>query len=145
GLAVPAIYLVLLALGRWLRRRAKVRLGVMYHLLAICLGLYVPLRLVEPENSVLMFLEALVTMLGTLFLLALIRRFFWEYYFEEKRHTPVPRFVSEVVGLMIFLVALLFVLWFIYWIKVPGLLTGSGIVAVILGLAMQDTLGNIIA
>jgi small-conductance mechanosensitive channel/CRP-like cAMP-binding protein len=145
GLATPAIYLILLALGRWLRRRAKVRLGVMYHLFALCLAIFLPLRLLEPDNSFLMLLEALATMLGTLFLLALIRRFFWEYYFEEKQGTRVPRFMSEVVGLLIFIIALLFVLWFIYGIKIPGLLTGSGIAAVMLGLAMQDTLGNIIA
>jgi CRP-like cAMP-binding protein len=50
-----------------------------------------------------------------------------------------------VVGIAIFVVALLSVTRFVYGIQIPGLLAGSGIVAVILGLAMQDTLGNIIA
>jgi small-conductance mechanosensitive channel/CRP-like cAMP-binding protein len=75
----------------------------------------------------------------------LLRRFVWELYFQEHRQTKIPKFMSDVAALLIFVVMLILVLSFIYEVKVPGLLAGSGIAAVILGLAMQDTLGNIIS
>jgi hypothetical protein len=46
---------------------------------------------------------------------------------------------------LIFLVVLISVFHVRYGIKIPGLLAGSGIAAVIIGLAMQDLLGNILS
>jgi len=144
--AVPAIYLLLVALGRWLKRRAGVRLGVFYQLFCIVVAVFVPLtiRFAEVNFIVLQFLGAAVVMLGTVFLLALIRRFFWEYYLEERRRVQAPKFMHDALALLLFVVALLLVLTFIFEIKIPGLLAGSGILAVVLGFAMQDMLGNII-
>ncbi len=143
--AAVAIYLLLVALGRWLKRRAGVRLGVLYQLLCLTAAIFIPLTFFPVNFTLLRFLGALVAMLGTVFLLALVRRFFWELYFEKQRSTQVPKFMSEVVSLVIFIIAVLLVLNFIFEVKVPGLLTGSGILVVLLGLSMQDTLGNIIA
>ena len=75
----------------------------------------------------------------------MVRRFVWDYYFRELRQTTVPKYVQDVVALVAFMLVLIFVFTFIYEMRIPGLLAGSGIVAVILGLAMQDTLGNIFA
>jgi CRP-like cAMP-binding protein len=50
-----------------------------------------------------------------------------------------------VVALVAYVVAAVTALTFVYDMRIPGLLAGSGIVAAILGLAMQDTLGNIMA
>src|SRR5438876_946445 len=95
--AVPAIYLLLVALGRWLKRRAGVRLGVFYQLFCIVVAVFAPLtiRFAEVNFIVLQLLGAAVVMLGTVFLLALIRRFFWEYYLEERRHVQAPKFMHD--------------------------------------------------
>ena len=145
-LAIPAIYLLLVALGRWLKRRAGVRLGVSYQLFCIAVALFVPLTVgVEHVNFFLLqMLGSAVAMLGTIFVIAVLRRFFWEYYLEERRRVHAPKFMRDAVALLAFGVALLLVLTFIFEIKIPGLLAGSGILAVVLGFAMQDTLGNII-
>lgn len=144
--ATPALYLVLLMFGRWLKRRGGVRLGVMYQLFSISMALFLPLSFLQVDYTVLKVLGSVVVMLGTVFLLSLIKRFFWELYFQERRQVQIPRFMVDVVALFIFLVALLLVFILIYDVRIPAtVLAGSGILAVILGLAMQDTLGNIIA
>jgi len=145
-LAVPAIYLLLVAFGRWLKRRAGVRLGIFYQLFCIAVAVFVPLvvRFEEVNFLLLQVLGSAVAMLGAVFLLALIRRFFWEYYLEQRRRVPAPKFMRDVLALLVFALALLLVLTFIFEIKIPGLLAGSGILAVVLGFAMQDMLGNII-
>ena len=142
---VPGVYLVLVALGRWLKRRLGVKLGAIYQLFSLALAFFLPLSFLEANIEVLQFLEASVVILGTLVLLSLIQRFFWELYVQDRRHLAVPKFVSDVAALALFAVAVILVLTFIYGVRIPGLLAGSGIVAVILGLAMQDLLSNIIS
>jgi CRP-like cAMP-binding protein len=57
----------------------------------------------------------------------------------------VPKFVGEVFNLVIFVIVFLVTLNVFYSIQIPHLIAGSGILAIILGLALQDTLGNILA
>src|SRR6266850_3291536 len=65
---------------------------------------------------------------------------------EKKRQTPIPHFLREVIGGIIFLVALLFVLSSGYHAQaqLKGLLAGSGVVAIILGCAGQNLIAGII-
>ena len=144
-IAAPATYLAMVAVGRWLKRRLGVRLGVTYQLFCVAVAFLVPLRFQPQHPDLLHMLESAVVILGTLVLLSMIQRLFWELYVQERRQTQIPKFISDVVALVLFAVALVLVLTFIYEVRIPGLLAGSGILAVILGLAMQDTLGNIIA
>ena len=143
ALTFPLLYLALVALGRWLRRKRSVSLGLMYHLFAIAVAVYVPvewLSLTFPGSA---HLAPAVILLGTFFVIALLRRFL-EFYFHSKRQIEIPKFLGQVVALLIFLVAVLLVLSQQYGVRIPAtLLTGSGILALILGLAMQDMLGNI--
>ena len=53
--------------------------------------------------------------------------------------------LTDTTGLLILSLAVVVALQFIYDVEVPGLLAGSGVVAIIVGLAMQDLLGNLIA
>src|SRR6185295_12520895 len=150
---VPVIYFGLVALGRGLKRRAGVRLGMVYQLFCFSAAAFVPMTCLAQENLVdffwLKLTGAALAMLGTLFVIALINRFVWEFYFQERRGTPIPKFMTEVMGLCLFLAALLAVLTFIFDQRIPGLLpsllTGSGILAVILGFAMRETLSNMIS
>lgn len=143
--SAPVIYLVLLALGRWLKQRWQVRLGFFYLLFCLVTALCVPLPFLPVPAGMVRGLTTAFVLLGTLFLLALVQRGVWEHYFTKTRNAPAPKFLGEVFNLVIFLIVLLVVLHGFYSIKIPGLLAGSGIVAVILGLALQDTLGNILA
>ena len=146
-LAAPLIFVVLLAVGRRLKRKVGVGLGFSYQLFSLAVACFIPLSFVEPEPEPWIFqlLATALILFGTAFGLALLRRFIWDYYFQQRHHTPVPKHVQQVASMTAFLIATIAVLTFIYDIRIPGLLTGSGIVAVILGLALQDTLGNIFA
>ena len=78
---------------------------------------------------------------------ALIDRYVWDWYFEKRKHTPIPHFPRQIVALVVYLITLLMVLWYGYhasrWLT--GLLTGSGIAAIVLGLAGQNLLSGVIA
>ena len=66
---------------------------------------------------------------------------------REEQQTPIPHFLREMVALLYFPLALLFVLSFVYHAEaqLKGLLAGSGITAIILGFAGQNLFGGIIA
>ena len=150
ALAAPVIYLAAVALGRALKRHAGVRLGILYQLFCIAIALFFPLRLLGLRPAVAPFdlqreLGAAAVLLGTFFLTALIRRYLWEGYFEQKRGTEIPKFLREVFALLIFLLALALVLGVGYKADVTGVLLPSTVVVGVVGFAMQDLIGNIVS
>lgn len=149
-LASPIVYLALVALGRWMKRRLRLPLGICYQLLCIVLALYLPMLVTGSFFTLGDFqarreMHALLLFLGTLFGLAVFSRFYWDGYFPRRKGVEAPRFLREVVALIVTVAVLLVILGAIYNLKVPGLLAGSGIAAIILGLALQDLLGNVIS
>src|SRR6266478_2646147 len=145
ALSVPGLYCLLVLGGRRLKRKHGVRLGVLYHLLAACLAVYAPALYLELPWPFLHHLGAAVVVLGATFLIALIDRYVFELYFKKRHGVTVPKFLTEVVNAAIILIAVFLVLDVGYDQTIKGLLIAPGIAAVILGLAMQDLVGNIIA
>ncbi len=142
-----ATFFVVLAIGRWMKRRAGVRLGVLFRLFCLTLAFYAAIAAYGLHAPWRNHLGAAVILLSTAFAVALVNRYVWDFYFEKKRQTPIPHFLREVVGGIIFLIALLFVLSSGYHAEaqLKGLLAGSGIIAIILGFAGQNLFGGIIA
>ena len=155
--AVPMIFLIAVALGRYLKRRHGVRLDAIYQLFCIALALWLPLYSYDvivgiPENekwgwitSLKSHLGAAVAILGALVITALVRRFYWELWFEKSHKARAPRFLSDLAALVFFAAVVVGVISFIYGISISSLALGSTVVAAILGFALQDLLGNIIA
>jgi small-conductance mechanosensitive channel/CRP-like cAMP-binding protein len=153
--AVPVTFLATVGIGRWLRRNRGVRLGFVFRLFCVAFAVWLPFTVLahfdpgnfptDPKDDWMKHLTAVVWILGTLFFLALLRRYFWELWFERTHQTRAPKFLSQIVGLLIFIVSVLIVVSKDYGISVPGLVAGSTVVAAILGFALQDLLGNIIA
>jgi small-conductance mechanosensitive channel/CRP-like cAMP-binding protein len=143
--AALLVYLIMLAAGRWLKQSAGVRLGLMYQLFGAAVGIYVAVLLFVPAFRFLRELTAGVVLTGTFFLIALVQRLVWESYFQDRRQILIPNLVRDVVALTIFLVVVMLVLSVGYDVRIPGLLAGSGIAAIVIGLALQDLLGNIFA
>ncbi|MDB6148974.1 MAG: MscS Mechanosensitive ion channel [Chthoniobacter sp.] len=148
-IAAPILLIAMVALGRVLKRRYGVRLGFFYGALCVVIAVYVPLA-VSPLSSswreaALRHLGAATVLLGTFFVLALARRFFWENWFERIQKTRAPKFLSQIIALIVFLGALLVVFGVIYGYSIQGAVLGSTVVLGIIGFAMQDLLGNIIA
>lgn len=160
AITIPVVYGLTVALGRFLRRRVGVRLGLMYRLFCVAFSLWLPLKILNldypfsptkagetPAFDLQRELLAATILLGAIFVVALVRRYVWDGYFKEKKQTEIPKFLQELAALVVFLAALMLVLNGIYGEgkALAGLLAGSGVAAIILGFAMQDLLGNIIS
>ena len=92
-------------------------------------------------------LVAALILLGSGVVISLIDHYLWDTYFEKRRQIPIPKFIRQVVGLLIFLVALLLVLSFVYHVEgqLRGLVVTSGAGVILVGLATQNLLGGFIA
>src|SRR6202035_5422217 len=150
----PALYLVLLSflfyllglmLGRWLKRRVKVELGWTSHVFIVCASILLASRLIQVEfpGSAEIGLVAAVT--AAFPINALLRRFVWPLCGYPGEKARVPSFLPQVVAIVVFVFATFSGLAAFYHVIIPGLLTGSGVIAIIIGLALQETLGNIFA
>src|SRR5438132_52974 len=136
-----------LAIGRLLKRRAGVRLGLLFRLFCLALAFYAAMWAYGVPLQLRTHVASAAALLSTAFIVALVNRYVWDFYFERKRQTPIPHFLREVVAGVIFLVALLLVLWYGYHAErwLDGLLAGSGVATIILGFAGQNLFGGIIA
>ena len=84
--AIPLIFLALYAAGRWLKRRQRVELGVLYVLFCLSMAIWLPLSLrdvfpglgIWRRDEVVKHLGAVTLFLGVFVFLALVRRYFWE-------------------------------------------------------------------
>lgn len=148
--SAPVLFVTLIAVGRWLHRNQGVQLGLAYHLFCAGLAIYIPLQFFQPDfpnrRPVMQALGAACILVGTFPLTALVRRYYWELWFEKRHRTRAPKFVSEVSALLLFIAAVFVTLSGVYGFNnVPGIVAGSTVVAAIIGFALQDLLGNIIA
>ncbi|PYJ64633.1 MAG: hypothetical protein DME76_19535 [Verrucomicrobia bacterium] len=141
-----ATFFIALCIGRFLKHRAGVRLGLLFRLSCLILAFYAAIVVYGVHAPWRNHVGAAAILLSTALVVALINRYIWDFYFETKRQTPIPHFLREVVGGIIFLIVLLFVLSYGYHAEaqLKGLLAGSGVVAIILGFAGQNLFAGII-
>src|SRR5881398_3800258 len=140
-------FFVALGAGRFLKRRAGVRLGLLFRLYCLIVAFYAAIAFYGVHASWRHHIGAAAILLSTALVVALVNRYVWDFYFETKRRKTIPHFLREVVGGIIFLIVLLFVLSYEYHAEaqLKGLLAGSGVLAIILGFAGQNLFGGIIA
>ena len=150
--AAPLIYLATLALGRWLKRAHHVPLGLMFQLLCVALAAWAPLRVLRADGTVkswqdegLRAFHAALIILSTIFALQLLRRLYWQRWFARKHGAEAPKLLQQVFAFAVFCVAVTMVLKVAYGFRVDTFIAGSGIIAVVIGFAMQETLANIIS
>lgn len=142
-----AVYFGALAIGRLLKHRARVPLGIFFQLFCFLLAFYAAISVYGVHASWRNHVGALLILMSTAVVVALIDRYIWEAYFEKRRQTPIPKLLREIAALVIFMIALLLVLSVGYHAEreLKGLLAGSGVIAIILAFATQNLLGSIIA
>jgi len=141
-----ATFFVALGIGRFLKRRAGVQLGLFFRLFCLVLAFYAAITVYGVHASWRYHVGSAAILLSTALIVALVNRYVWDFYFEKKRQTPIPHFLREVVSGIIFLIVLLLVLSYGYHAEaqLKGLLAGSGVVAIILGFAGQNLFAGII-
>jgi small-conductance mechanosensitive channel len=158
--AEPLLLAMMLMLGRLLKRRAGVQLGVLYQLFSVAFSFWLPLEItgshflhrggILPQEggapvALLNFLRSASIVLSVFFVLALVRRYYWEIWFERHRREKAPKFLSQLFGLVLFMAAIVIVIGGVYGKSIQGAVFGSTVVVGIIGFAMQDLLGNVIA
>ncbi len=146
-IAFLLVYFVALALGRLLKRKAGVPLGIFFQIFCLTLAFYASITVYGIHSGWRNHVGAALLLLGATVVVALIDRCVWDAWFERRKATPIPKLLREIAALGIFLIALLMVLSFGYHAEgqLKGLLAGSGIAALILGFAGQNLLGSLVA
>src|SRR5947208_2261684 len=139
-------FFIAFGIGRFLKQRAGVRLGLLFRLFSLILAFYAAIAVYGVHASWRNHVGAAVILLSTALVVALVNRYIWDFYFEKKRQTTIPHFLREVVGGVIFLIVLLFVLSYGYHAEaqLKGLLAGSGVIAIVVGFAGQNLFAGII-
>jgi len=143
--AAVSIYLALLWLGRIWKRRMGVRLGWYYHVFALAAALFIPANFPHQDLQGEREMGAVLIIASAFVIIAFLRRYLFDIWFRDQRNAKMPKFISEFLSLLIIVISVLIVLSQSYDQKLDAILTGSGIAAIILGLALQDLLGNLFA
>ncbi len=140
-------FLLSLWIGRFLKRRSGVRLGPPFQLFCLALAFYAAIAFAGVHAPWRNHVGVATFLLSTVLIIALINRYVWDFYFEQRRQIPIPHFMREVVALIVFMIALLIVLSVGYHAQreLKTLLAGSGVIAIIFGFAGQNLFGGIIA
>ncbi len=137
------------ALILWLLRGVEAvrRVRVSALLTAMLGGLYFVLQgLRLPADAMLVQIDiALVILLGANTLLQLFDLFLWEYLLGTRRHIAVPRLVVDIFNFVVLIAVALIVLNRIFQVDLSALLVTSTVLSAVIGLAVQDTLGNVVA
>src|SRR5438045_7371132 len=142
-----ATYFASLTIGRMLKRRAGVPLGVLFQLFCLTLAFYAAMWFYGVQADWRNHVGALLFLLSTAFIVALLDRYLWELYWEKKRRTTIPHFLRQVVALFIYLIALLLVLSVGHHAEgqLKGILAGSGSAHIVLGFTTRALFAGRIA
>src|SRR6516162_11138239 len=84
-----ATFFVALGIGRFLKKRAGVQLGLLFRLFCLILAFYAAIAVYGVHASWRNHVGAAVIFLSTALFVALVNRYVWDFYFEKKRHTPI--------------------------------------------------------
>ncbi|MGI9087129.1 MAG: cyclic nucleotide-binding domain-containing protein [Chthoniobacterales bacterium] len=142
-----ATYFITLAIGRVLKRRAGVPFGILFQLFCLTLAFYAAIEAYGSKATWRGHVGAILVLLSVAVVIAVIDRYLWDYYFQKRRQTVIPRLLRDTVAMCVYLFALLMVLSIGYHAEtqLKGLLAGSGILAIILGFAAQNLLSSLVA
>lgn len=146
---MAGVYIALIIAAKVLHRLRGVRFRWIYHGFATAAALLVAIRWGTPpfegRDGLLAHLLAGTLVLATFPIATLINHFVWTRPLVGQAVRSAPRLLSDATNLVLIVVMVMLVLQFVYKQEVPGLLAGSGVAAIVLGLAMQDLLANTIA
>lgn len=161
----PAVIIFILALCSWITykvflrhlsldrhrnlRKLFVNLASHSGFMAALYLTYEFLALWAPEGSFVLRLLpylGLVTLIsGSVVLVKTSRIFVFQYLFWEHRNVGVPLLLVNIFTLILSLILFCWIATSIFGVRLAPLLATSAVFSIILGLALQDTLGNLFA
>src|SRR5438105_12750293 len=84
-------FFVAVGLGRFLKRRAGVRLGLLFRLFCLMLAFYAAIAAYGVHASWRNHVGAAAILLSTALVVALVNRYIWDFYFERRQHSTIPQ------------------------------------------------------
>lgn len=148
-------YAALVAAARLLKRRLHVPFGPSFQffavLSAVLLGWFVHRERGGPFVDLpwMVWLHQLLISIWAVLLALqinkLLTRFVWDFALAEKRRIIVPKLLRDLAAVVLVLVAVLMVAELVYGKQPGALIAASGVVAIVLGFALQNLLGDVIA
>ena len=144
-LVAAAIYLLGLLVGRLGKRRLNIHLGWTYHVFIGAVAIATAAVVVHLQLPGERALGLIAVFTAAFPLNALLYRFLWPLYGYPGEKARIPSFLPQIVAIIVTITALFVALGIFYQVTVPSLLASSGLIAIVIGLALQDTLGNIFA
>ena len=174
-IAAPLLLLITLSVGRWLVRHFRVPLGIRFRIACAALCSWLPLAIYQavvqsqfaahskaPTDVLVdgaatmpkpfLFPEELLQGLLALFILfsafvavQLVRKYFWDGWFERTQAAEAPKFLSDIGSACIIGLAVLLIATGVYHKDLSGLQLGSTVSVAVLGFASQDLLGNLLS
>ena len=96
-----ATFLVTLSIGRLLKRRAGVPFGIFFQLFALTLGFYAAAWVYGFDLRWRNHAGVALVLLSTAVVIALVDRYLWDLYFEQRGRRSIPKFLREIVALVI--------------------------------------------
>src|SRR2546430_8710416 len=92
-----ATFFVALGIGRFLKRRAGVQLGLFFRLFCLILAFYAAISVYGVHAHWRYHVGAAGILLSTALIVALVNRYVRDFYFEKKRQMRIPPFLREAV------------------------------------------------
>ncbi len=173
--SIPVLHSAGLAVRRVLVNRYRVPLGIRYKIACAAFSAYLPLYVYQwtvqdqfaahaktptdvamdnataqvrpflfPE-SLLQGLLAISILFCALTLVRLVRRYFWDDWFEKTMEAEAPKFLSDIGSACIVGLSLVLIATGVYHKDLSGLQLGSTVSVAVLGFASQDLLGNLLS
>ena len=141
--AALGLYLCGLLIGRFLKRRFMLGLTWTYQIFVASAALAVSSSAFHFEFPGSQLVRLVALFFSAFPINALLYRYFWPIFGYPGEQARVPPFLPQITTLLLIATAFFTGLSLIYGVTLTGLLAGSGLIALVLGLALQDTLGNI--
>jgi small-conductance mechanosensitive channel len=144
-LTAVALILVGLLIGRILKRQFAVGLGWTYQIFIASAAIVSASALFHFDYPGQHLIGLVALFFAAFPLNALLYRYFWPIFGYPGEQARIPPFLPQITTLLLIATTFFTGLSLFYGVTLPGLLAGSGLIALVLGLALQDTLGNIFA
>lgn len=127
-----------------IRRRALLVAGLVliFAVLQLLLG-RIPERLARPENTSYAVLSVTLLIIGYLAALLIGTFVIVDFLLVRQLGFEVPNILRDATVFALFFVGVLLILYRQTELDVTGLFTTAGVVSIVIGLALQDTLGNV--
>src|SRR5436309_14199303 len=90
-----ATFFVALGIGRFLKRRAGVQLGLFFRLFCLILAFYASISVYGVHAPWRYHVGAAAILLSTELIVAVVNRYVLDFYFEMRRQTPFQLFLWD--------------------------------------------------